>query len=107
MNGKIQINQTRCKGCEYCAIYCPKKCIEMSKDINVRGVPYAVFSKPELCIACCLCARMCPEVCIEVTERRAPQLYQKMEKTISKLIDSGLDKLREMQLPEHKKNKGQ
>jgi len=92
--GKITIDVKRCKGCEYCIIYCPKKCITLSHDINMLGVRYAEFSNPEACIACNICARVCPEVCIEVYERKGPQLYQKMEDTISRLIDNGIEVLR-------------
>ena len=93
VKGKITIDKDLCKGCEYCAVSCPKKCIKMSNDINVRGVQYAVFVKPDDCIACGICGRVCPEVCIEVVQRRGGQLYQKMEDTISKIIDTGIDKI--------------
>jgi len=92
--GKITVNKDRCKGCEYCIIYCPRKCIELSHDINIRGVRYAVFVDATECIACGICARVCPDVCIEVYQKMGGQLYQKVEDTISKIIDSGLDKLR-------------
>jgi 2-oxoglutarate ferredoxin oxidoreductase subunit delta len=92
--GKITIDTKRCKGCEYCIIYCPKKCISLSEEINMRGVRYAVFTKPEACIACNICATVCPDVCIEVHERKGGQLYQKMEDRISRLIDNGLDRFR-------------
>jgi len=94
VRGKIIIDKDKCKGCEYCIIYCPKKCIELSHAINVRGVNFAVFSKPQECIACRICAQMCPEVCIEVIQRKGGPIYQKVEHTISKLIDSGLDKIK-------------
>ena len=94
IRGKIIIEKDKCKGCEYCIIYCPKKCITLSHAINIRGVHYAEFSRPETCIACGICGRVCPEVCIEVIQRIGGPLYQKVEHTISKLIDSGLDKIK-------------
>jgi len=94
MRGKIKINKHKCKGCEYCIMYCPKKCIELSHEINNRGVQYAVFVDPVECIGCGICARVCPDVCIEVDQTKAVPLYLRMESTISKLIDSGLDKIR-------------
>ncbi|MBU1863569.1 MAG: ferredoxin family protein [Candidatus Omnitrophica bacterium] len=94
IRGKITIDKDRCKGCEYCIIYCPQKCIALSRDINMRGVQYAVFINPEPCTACTICARICPDICIEVFQRKGGPLYQKMEDTISKIIDSGLDKLK-------------
>lgn len=92
--GKITIDVKRCKGCEYCIIYCPKKCISLSPDINMKGVRYAVFTNPDACIACNICAVVCPDVCIHVHERKGGQFYQKMEDTISRLIDNGLDRFR-------------
>ena len=97
MHGKIKINKNKCKGCEYCIIYCPKKCIELSHAINVRGVRYAVFVDPIECTGCGICARVCPDVCIEVTQTRGVPIYRKMESTISKFIDSSLDKIRSSQ----------
>ncbi len=94
VRGRIVIEKDKCKGCEYCIIYCPKKCIEISRDINIRGVNYAVFSRPEACIACGICARVCPEVCIQVMLKKGGPIYQKVEDTISKLIDSGLDRIK-------------
>lgn len=94
VRGRIVIDEDKCKGCEYCVIYCPKKCIELSHKINIRGVHHAVFVDPTECIACGICAQVCPEVCIEVQQRMGGPLMHKMEDTISKLIDSGLDKLR-------------
>ena len=94
VRGKIIIEKDKCKGCEYCIIYCPTKCITLSHAINIRGVHYAEFSQPEKCIACGICARVCPDVCIEVIQRKGGPLYQKVEHTISKLIDSGLDKIK-------------
>ncbi len=91
--GKITIKKDRCKGCEYCIIYCPKNCIELSDDLNAKGVRYAVYKNDD-CIACGMCARMCPDVCIEVYRKVGGEIYQKVGKTISKIIDSGLDKLR-------------
>jgi 2-oxoglutarate ferredoxin oxidoreductase subunit delta len=105
--GRITIDASRCKGCEYCIIYCPKKCISLSKSINIRGVRYAEFTQPEKCIACNICARVCPEVCIEVHERKGGQLYQKMEDTISRLIDNGMERwrMRDQTEKDRKKNK--
>ncbi len=105
MRGKIVIDKDRCKGCEYCQMYCPKDCIEMSREINVHGVHFAQCAKPDECIACSMCARMCPDVCIEVYERKGSPLYQRMEDTLSKLFDSGLDKIKGSQSNEGPKKK--
>ena len=66
MNGKITIDKDRCKGCEYCIIHCPKDWIELSTELNLKGVNYAKFKESSDCIACLMCAKICPEVCIDV-----------------------------------------
>lgn len=63
---KIEINQERCKGCEYCIIACPKGVLGMADSINTRGVKPAIVVKPDECTGCTLCAVMCPDVCIEI-----------------------------------------
>jgi len=104
--GKITIDVKRCKGCGYCILYCPKKCLSLSDSINVRGVRYAEFTDPDACIACGICARVCPDVCIEVFERKGSPLYQKMEDTIGKLIDSGLGAFRSAGQDKTQQSKG-
>ena len=64
----IKINKERCKGCGLCAMYCPKGLIQLSKDLNKRGVYFAEFKKVKGidCVGCTFCAVICPDVCIEV-----------------------------------------
>ncbi|MFH1406827.1 MAG: 4Fe-4S dicluster domain-containing protein [Candidatus Omnitrophota bacterium] len=61
----IKIDQNKCKGCELCVVFCPKKLISVDKKLNVRGVYPAVFSG-EACTGCCFCALICPDCAIEV-----------------------------------------
>lgn len=64
--GEIVIDEGTCLGCGYCELFCPKGCIELSKEkFNPIGYPLAVFSKPEECTACGSCAIMCPQFAIE------------------------------------------
>lgn len=63
----IKIKEERCKGCEYCMIYCPKGLINMAPHLSMKGVHPAVFKDPEKkCTGCRFCAIMCPDCCIEV-----------------------------------------
>jgi 2-oxoglutarate ferredoxin oxidoreductase subunit delta len=62
----IRINKDTCKGCELCLTACPRNLIIMSKDLNRRGVHFAVYKETGKCTGCTLCALMCPDVCIEV-----------------------------------------
>ena len=65
--GEIAIDVNYCKGCGYCAHYCPKKCIEISRDhFSPRGYLLPVVVNEEDCTACGVCAWMCPDYAIEV-----------------------------------------
>jgi 2-oxoglutarate ferredoxin oxidoreductase subunit delta len=63
---RIEIDRERCKGCELCVHFCPKKCIVIEDAYNRKGYRPAKFDKPDECTGCAICARMCPDVCIEV-----------------------------------------
>ena len=64
--GRIAIDSERCKGCGYCAEFCPKNCVEMGRRINSMGYFFAVFSDPDACTGCAACRDMCPDFAIEV-----------------------------------------
>jgi len=64
---KINIKKERCKGCGLCVIYCQGKNIELSKEMNARGLHFAVFSdKDSKCNGCSRCYIICPDMAIEV-----------------------------------------
>ncbi len=64
---KIEIREDRCKGCEFCVIYCPKGLINMAPHLSTKGVRPAVFNDPEMkCTGCTFCSIVCPDSCIEV-----------------------------------------
>ena len=66
--GRIEIDETNCKGCTLCKIACPQDVIEMVMDhVNAKGYYPAVLIDPaEKCTGCALCAVACPDVCITV-----------------------------------------
>ncbi|HQA03591.1 MAG TPA: 4Fe-4S binding protein [Thermodesulfovibrio thiophilus] len=64
--GTIVIDSEKCKGCKYCVLTCPQKCIEISSSFNSSGYFAAKFSNPLNCIGCAMCAVVCPEIAIEV-----------------------------------------
>ena len=55
-----QINARECKSCGRCVDACPKKCLEIGNEHNVRGYR-PVDYKGEGCIGCATCYYTCPE----------------------------------------------
>ncbi|MBQ6539477.1 MAG: 4Fe-4S binding protein [Oscillospiraceae bacterium] len=62
----VKFNEDKCKGCELCATFCPKRIIAMSKTVNAKGYSVATMQDQEKCIGCTNCAIMCPDGAIEV-----------------------------------------
>lgn len=65
---KIKFYAQRCKGCGLCVLVCPHNNIQMSKDLNETGHPYAVLADPAKCTYCAMCGRMCPDMAIEIDD---------------------------------------
>ena len=65
--GEIIILEDSCKGCALCVEYCPKGCIQISKDrFAPSGALLPEFANAEECSACRTCGNMCPDFAIEV-----------------------------------------
>ena len=64
--GMIEINESLCRGCGFCEMFCNKGCIEMTERYSSLGLPLPDVSNPEECTACGMCAWMCPHLAIEV-----------------------------------------
>lgn len=62
----VEFNQDRCKGCELCMTFCPKKLISMSGPLNNKGYITAQIVQEDECIGCLSCATMCPDGAIEI-----------------------------------------
>lgn len=56
----IKISPENCKGCGRCVAACPKKCLEIGKELNSMGIE-AVRYKGEGCVSCGICFLNCPE----------------------------------------------
>ena len=67
-SGKIQIIESRCKGCKFCVEFCPRKVLEQSKGMNEKGYHPPVVVHPENCIACRFCEIVCPDFAIFVEQ---------------------------------------
>jgi 2-oxoglutarate ferredoxin oxidoreductase subunit delta len=64
--GRIEIDESRCKGCGICTIACPKKLVALCDKVNIQGYAPAEASSQERCTGCALCAEICPDVAITV-----------------------------------------
>ena len=68
--GAIVVDTERCKGCNLCAVACPKEVIAMSRKVNRFGYRYSEAVNPDACIVCASCAIVCPDACITVYKKR-------------------------------------
>ena len=65
---QLQFNKDKCKGCELCVSFCPKKILALDETVNAKGYrPAGVVNQAE-CIGCQSCAMMCPDLCITIWE---------------------------------------
>ncbi len=67
----VKFNRDKCKGCELCVSFCPKKILEIDKvDMNAKGYHPANVKPGQMdeCIGCMSCALMCPDNVISVYE---------------------------------------
>jgi 2-oxoglutarate ferredoxin oxidoreductase subunit delta len=65
--GHIVINETLCKGCEFCAMVCPQELIAAADYFNAKGYHPALFTDLDnRCTGCTLCAMICPDAVITV-----------------------------------------
>lgn len=62
----VKFDEIRCKSCGICVHFCPKKCLEITKKINVKGHRVAGVVRPDDCISCGICYTVCPDAAITV-----------------------------------------
>jgi 2-oxoglutarate ferredoxin oxidoreductase subunit delta len=67
--GYVVIDSERCKGCGFCAQYCPTGVLEMSSGFNRKGYHPPVVVRPEKCSGCDLCGMYCPDFAIYGVKR--------------------------------------
>jgi 2-oxoglutarate ferredoxin oxidoreductase subunit delta len=67
VKSEVTFDEALCKGCGLCIYFCPRGCIEMSKDKwGAQGNLLPLFIDAEKCNTCTICARMCPDLAIAV-----------------------------------------
>ena len=68
---KVIFNREKCKGCELCASFCPKKIIEMDTQVNAKGYCPAKITRQEECIGC--------QSCFFFNDTAATEIYMEEE----------------------------
>jgi len=64
--GWVEIDETLCKGCDLCVVYCPVDVLILDSDrLTPQGYHPAVLAK-DGCTGCNVCAVVCPEAAITV-----------------------------------------
>ena len=63
---RVLIDEVRCKGCAYCAEFCPLGVLAMSEDLNPNGYPLPRAADDQECLGCGLCETLCPEFAIQI-----------------------------------------
>ncbi len=65
--GKVEVNEDYCKGCNLCIEFCPRDALEPAEELNKKGIhpPVQVEGR---CNACRLCELICPDFAITVKE---------------------------------------
>lgn len=66
---EIHIIKDRCKGCGFCIEFCPRKVLEKSEELNIRGVHPPRAKNEGDCALCCFCSAVCPDFAIFVIEK--------------------------------------
>ena len=65
---RLEFNRDKCKGCELCVEFCPKKILALTGTVNAKGYRPAGVTDQDSCIGCGSCAMMCPDLCITIYE---------------------------------------
>ena len=65
---RVVFDRERCKGCELCKSFCPRKIIAMDTQVNAKGYCPAMITEQEKCVGCTSCALVCPDNAIEIYE---------------------------------------
>lgn len=66
--GRIEVDETHCKGCSLCVMVCPKDLITMASGrLTPKGYHPAELVDPNgECTGCAICAVICPDASITV-----------------------------------------
>lgn len=78
MFARIEIDESRCKGCGLCTIACPRMLLKLSEETTSAGYTPATITYQDKCVGCALCAAMCPDIAIKVFSRQKNEFTGKL-----------------------------
>ncbi|MCK5397063.1 MAG: 4Fe-4S binding protein [Thermoplasmata archaeon] len=78
----IDILEDWCKGCEICIKRCPVQALELSTELNKRGVYPPKLKENNECTFCRLCELLCPDFVISVTREEVKEVDEPKSKLI-------------------------
>jgi 2-oxoglutarate ferredoxin oxidoreductase subunit delta len=64
---KIDIDINRCKGCGFCAEFCPLGVLKMSHQRSPKGYDMVKVVDPDKCRGCGICEAICPDFAIRLS----------------------------------------
>ncbi len=64
---KVRIDEERCKGCGFCAEFCPREVLKMTGELGPKGYETVRVTDEIKCLGCGLCEAICPEFGIYLT----------------------------------------
>ncbi len=62
--GRVVIIEDRCKGCEFCVVYCPRDVLRISESFNAKGYHPPEVADESQCVNCHFCEVICPDFAI-------------------------------------------
>src|SRR6266496_6392286 len=67
---RLEIDESRCKGCGLYTIACPIKLLKLNDETNDAGFTTTTIASLDKCAGCALCAGICPDIAIKVYSRQ-------------------------------------
>lgn len=69
-----RIDKERCKGCGYCAEFCPRGVLKMTGELGPKGYETVRITDEAECLGCGLCEAICPEFGIHLITKEEKQM---------------------------------
>jgi 2-oxoglutarate ferredoxin oxidoreductase subunit delta len=70
--------EDRCKGCNFCIEFCPRKVFEQGKKLNQIGIHPPRIKDSSLCVGCGVCEEICPDFAVFLVDKGSSLKNQKI-----------------------------